>query len=177
MTDKEYYGIYQGVVSNVKDPEKRGRIKVKCPDLLGDETESAWCEPCVPVCYDNGGDFCMPEVKETVWLMFIAGDVNRPVWLGNWWQEKMTPLGSSYKDISKLRIISYADCTITMRKGVININVGAGECDLRIQHSQVSVLGNLSVSGGITCGSLHAVMGENGGGTILADSTVHGSNI
>ena len=114
MTDKEYYGIYQGVVSNVKDPEKRGRIKVKCPDLLGDETESAWCEPCVPVCYDNGGDFCMPEVKETVWLMFIAGDVNRPVWLGNWWQEKMTPLGSSYKDISKLRIISYADCTITM---------------------------------------------------------------
>ena len=173
MKDNKYYGIYQGVVSSIKDTEKRGRIKIKCPDVLG-ETESAWCDP---VAYDGGGDFCMPALNETVWVMFIDGDANRPVWLGNWWQEDMTPLGKNYKNIDKLRIISYADCTITMKDGVININVGEGECDLRIEHNQVTVLGNLVVQGSITAGSVHAVKGEHGGGTILADSTVHGSNI
>ena len=83
MSDNKYYGIYQGVVSNIKDTEKRGRIKVQCPDVLG-EVESAWCDPVIQVAYDGGGDFCMPAVEETVWIMFIAGDANRPVWFGNW---------------------------------------------------------------------------------------------
>ena len=34
MAEKtKYYGIYQGVVTNISDPEKRGRLKVKCPDV------------------------------------------------------------------------------------------------------------------------------------------------
>ena len=28
----EYYGMYQGLVTSIKDPAKRGRIKLKCPD-------------------------------------------------------------------------------------------------------------------------------------------------
>ena len=181
MSDNKYYGIYQGVVSNIKDTEKRGRIKVQCPDVLG-EVESAWCDPVIPVAYDGGGDFCMPAVEETVWVMFIAGDANRPVWFGNWWQKEMTPLGKTYKDIDKVRIINYADCTITMKDGVININVGEGVCDLKIEHNKVTVKGNLTVEGNVSCygltaGSIRAVAGEHGGGTINADSTVHGSNI
>lgn len=154
MAESKYYGIYQGIVSNVEDPEKRGRIKVQCPDVLGGETESAWCDPVTPVAYDNGGDFCMPQKKEAVWVMFISGDANRPVWLGGWWQKNMSPIGNNYSGLDDLRIISYADCTITMKKGVININVGAGVCDLKIEHNKVTVKGNLEVTG-----------------------TVHGSNI
>ena len=94
----------------------------------------------------------------------------------------MTPLGKTYKDIDKVRIINYADCTITMKDGVININVGEGVCDLKIEHNKVTVKGNLTVEGNVSCygltaGSIHAVAGEHGGGTINADSTVHGSNI
>ena len=150
MTENKYYGIYQGIVTKIKDPEKRGRIKIKCPDVLGADTESAWCDPVIPVAYDNGGDFCMPALKETVWVMFIGGDSNRPVWLGNWWQKSMTPLGDNYTDIDSVRIISYADCTITMKEGVININVGEGACDLRIKDKKVTILGDLEVQGTIT---------------------------
>ena len=177
MAEKtKYYGIYQGVVTNISDPEKRGRLKVKCPDVLGGSTESAWCDPMIPVAYDNGGDFCMPAKDETVWLMFIAGDANRPVWLGGWWQKNMTPLGSTYSNVDSVRIISYADCTITMKDGTININVGAGVCDLKIEHNTVTVDGNLVVKGkvsaySVSAGDIKATASENGG-TISADTSI-----
>ena len=129
MSDKRYYGMYQGVVTNIKDPEERGRIKVICPEVLGATVESAWCDPVVPVAYDNGGDFCIPTKSETVWIQFIAGDINRPVYLGGWWSKSKTPLGKNYVNTDKIRIINYADCTITMQDGKIEINVGAGVCD------------------------------------------------
>ena len=150
MSYKKYYGIYQGVVTNIKDPEKRGRIKVKCPDVLGGTTESAWCDPVVPVAYDNGGDFCIPSLNETVWIQFIAGDVNKPVYTGGWWRKNMSPLGANYDSIDKVRIINYADCTIMMKDGIININVGSGVCDLKIENNKVTVKGDLLVEGSIT---------------------------
>lgn len=121
MSDNKYYGIYQGVVSNIKDTEKRGRIKVQCPDVLG-EVESAWCDPVIPVAYDGGGDFCMPAVEETVWIMFIAGDANRPVWFGNWWQKEMTPIGTNYVKLDDTRIISYKDFSIVVHEHDVTIS-------------------------------------------------------
>lgn len=121
MSDNKYYGIYQGVVSNIKDTEKRGRIKVQCPDVLG-EVESAWCDPVIQVAYDGGGDFCMPAVEETVWIMFIAGDANRPVWFGNWWQKEMTPIGTNYIKLDDTRIISYKDFSIVVHEHDVTIS-------------------------------------------------------
>jgi len=121
LSDNKYYGIYQGVVSNIKDTEKRGRIKVQCPDVLG-EVESAWCDPVIPVAYDGGGDFCMPAVEETVWIMFIAGDANRPVWFGNWWQKEMTPIGTNYIKLDDTRIISYKDFSIVVHEHDVTIS-------------------------------------------------------
>ena len=177
MAENKYYGLYQGVVTNIQDPEKRGRIKVKCPDVLGGTTESAWCDPMIPVAYDNGGDFCIPTKDETVWLQFIAGDANRPVWLGGWWQKNMSPLGNNYSKVDQVRIISYADCTITMQDGTININVGDGVCDLKIEHNKVTVDGNLVVKGrvsaySVSAGDIQATASESGGGTISADTSI-----
>lgn len=171
MAEKKYYGIYQGIVTSHKDPENRGRLKVLCPDVLGGKTESAWCDPCIPIAYDKGGDFCIPVKDEAVWLMFIGGDANRPVWLGGWWQKNMTPLGTNYSDIDKMRIINYADCTITMRNGKININVGAGDYDLNIENGKVSVKGNLEVSGNVT------VTGDVSANNVKATSQVSGSTV
>lgn len=154
MSSNNYYGIYQGVVTDIKDPEKRGRLKVICPEVLGGDEESAWCDPMIPVAYDRGGDFCMPEVQEMVWIMFIAGDIDRPVWLGGWWSEAMSPLGDNYSNVDKVRIISYSDCTITLKNGTININVGEGDFDLKIENGKVIVKGNLTVDGNIYANNL-----------------------
>lgn len=154
MSSNKYYGIYQGVVTDIKDPEKRGRLKVICPEVLGGDEESAWCDPMIPVAYDRGGDFCMPEVQEMVWIMFIAGDIDRPVWLGGWWSESMSPLGDNYSNVDRVRIISYSDCTITLKNGTININVGEGDFDLKIENGKVMVKGNLTVDGNIYANNL-----------------------
>lgn len=174
MAENKYYGIYQGTVVDVNDSEKRGRIRVTCPDVLGGKTVSAWCDPVIPVAYDNGGDFYIPPKNELVWLMFIGGEPNKPVYLGSWWQEGMSPIGDDYEKINDFRIIKYADCTITMMMGKLIINVGAGVCDLQVEHNKVTVKGNLVVEGNVSAynvsaGTVSAVKGKDGGGTVSVD--------
>lgn len=187
MAENKYYGIYQGVVVNIDDPEKRGRIKITCPDVLGGKTLSAWCDPVIPVAYDNGGDFYIPPKEETVWVMFIGGDANKPVYLGGWWQKNMSPLGNFYEGVNSIRIISFANCMLVLQKDNITINVGESDI-MTIQGGQVTINGNLDVNGAITANSVSAGdiksnKGEHGGGDITAQGnikatgTVHGSNI
>lgn len=147
---KEYYGVYQGIVTNTKDPEKRGRIKILCPTVLGATAESAWCDPCVPVAYDNGGDFCIPQIDEAVWVMFIGGDCNKPVYFGGWWRKEKSPFGTNYDEgADSTRIISYADCTITMIDGKITINVGEKDTCLVIEDGKVSITGDVEIKGSL----------------------------
>lgn len=166
----KYDSIYRGLVTTTKDPKKRGRIKVLCPEVLGDEAESAWCEPCVPVAYDTGGDFCIPKVDEAVWVMFTNGDCNSPVYLGGWWSNKNTPLKEVYEDLD-LRIISYADCIIMMKSGKVVIEVGQNK-SVTIEKQKVTlncdveITGNLSVKGNISSSS-----------NISASGSVSGTNI
>ena len=64
-----------------------------------------------------------------------------------------------------------------MKDGTININVGAGVCDLKIEHNTVTVDGNLVVKGkvsaySVSAGDIKATASENGGGTISADTSI-----
>ena len=45
--DKKYYGIYSGFVEDTNDPLDKGRIKFRCPQVLGDEDKavSNWAKP------------------------------------------------------------------------------------------------------------------------------------
>lgn len=150
MPSKKYYGIYQGIVTNTKDPEKRGRIKILCPEVLNAKVESAWCDPCVPIAYDNGGDFCLPQIDEAVWVMFIGGDSNKPVYMGGWWRKDKSPFGTEYdQGRDTTRIISYADCTITMIDGKITINVGDKDTNLMIEDGKITITGDVEIKGSL----------------------------
>ena len=142
-----YYGIYQGIVTNVEDPEKRGRLRCKIPKVLGDTSESAWCDPMIPVSYDDGGDFCMPPVKEAVWVQFIEGDVNRPVWCGGWWMKNKSPLGDTYSNLDDTRIISYKDCKIEIHKDSCVISNSAGKITLANGGITIESSGAVTIKG------------------------------
>lgn len=168
---KTYVGFYKAIVSNTNDPEKRGRLKCLIPDVLGDSVESAWCEPCVPVAYDNGGDFCLPQKNETVWVTFDKGDMNFPIYLGGWWRKNSTPLGSDYSDREKVRIISYEDCIILMKSGVIDILVGGSDTTIEIKEGKAIIKGDLSVTGNITVSKNITVSGDvNVSGEVTASN-------
>ena len=74
------------------------------------------------------------------------------------------------------------DSTITMKNGIININVGAGTAYIQIQHNKVTIRGALEVQGNISCynlnaGNVNAYVGENGGGIVHADVRVDAPNV
>lgn len=71
------YGIYRGVVTDNRDPQNNGRLKVKVPQLFANEpTEWAW--PSVSAASRNQP----PAVGQGVWVMFEGGDVAFPIWTG-----------------------------------------------------------------------------------------------
>ena len=85
-----YYGKYRGMVVDVDDPEKLGRITAKVPEILQDET-SPWALPAAPFAGPSHGLVLIPEVGDGVWIEFEAGDPSRPIWTGGWWASGELP--------------------------------------------------------------------------------------
>lgn len=79
-----------GLVTDNKDPDKLGRVKVKLPTLSTDDT--TWWAPIVTL---GGGAqrgwFSLPEVDDEVLVMFEHGDMTRPVIIGQLWGGKDKP--------------------------------------------------------------------------------------
>jgi uncharacterized protein involved in type VI secretion and phage assembly len=85
-----FFGKYRGLVVDVDDPDKLGRIKAQVPEVLGD-TDSPWAIPCVPYAGKSHGLVLLPEVDDGVWIEFEAGDPSRPIWTGCWWGDGELP--------------------------------------------------------------------------------------
>lgn len=80
------FGKYRGFVSDNDDPEKRGRLRVTVPSVLGAEV-TGWALPCLPFGgLADQGWFAVPENESQVWVEFEEGDVSRPIWTGTFWR-------------------------------------------------------------------------------------------
>lgn len=101
----QFFGKYRAIVTKNNDPEKMGRIKVRCPKVLG-EYESAWCTPCVPSAFNDGGLFYVPNNGEVVWVEFEEGNPSKPIWVGSWWIPNRTPLQNSNNVEEKVMFVS-----------------------------------------------------------------------
>jgi uncharacterized protein involved in type VI secretion and phage assembly len=78
------------VVTNNKDEDNLGRIKVKYS--WGDENnESYWARVAVPMSGDGYGTYFIPEVDDEVLVAFVNGDVTSPIIIGSLWNQSDTP--------------------------------------------------------------------------------------
>lgn len=90
--ERRYYGKYQAFVADNADPQKRGRLRLQIPEVLGPDVISGWAEPCFA--YGGGpdyGQFSIPPLCKAsdgksyttgVWVEFRAGDPQYPIWTG-----------------------------------------------------------------------------------------------
>jgi uncharacterized protein involved in type VI secretion and phage assembly len=84
------YGVVVATVTNVKDPEKLGRVKVSYP-WLGDEAEGAWARVTAPMAGKGMGIYFMPEINDEVLVAFEHGDSRFPYVIGSLWNGKAKP--------------------------------------------------------------------------------------
>lgn len=80
-------GIAIGIVTNSKDPDNLGRVKVKYP-WLSDEVESDWARVASPGAGPTRGFAAIPEPNDEVLLAFEHGDMRRPYVIGGLWNSK-----------------------------------------------------------------------------------------
>jgi uncharacterized protein involved in type VI secretion and phage assembly len=92
-----FFGKYRGVVLDNVDPQGRGRLQVRVPQVL--DTVKVWAMPCVPYAGKNKGFFAMPDKNTGVWIEFEAGDPSFPIWVGCFWGKTDIPKADSKPDI------------------------------------------------------------------------------
>lgn len=84
------HGLVIGVVSNIEDPDRPSRVKVRFP-TFSDEFESAWARVAMPGAGKDRGLQLLPEIDDEVLVGFEHGDATRPIVLGGLWSKKLTP--------------------------------------------------------------------------------------
>jgi uncharacterized protein involved in type VI secretion and phage assembly len=91
MNSGPYFGKFPGSVRSNVDPLMKGRLLVEVPDV-GGSMLSSWAMPCLPVAGPNMGMFTVPPVGAGVWVEFVRGDPDYPIWVGGYYSEADVPV-------------------------------------------------------------------------------------
>jgi uncharacterized protein involved in type VI secretion and phage assembly len=102
--DSRINGVVGGIVTDNKDPDKLGRVKVKIPRLSG-EDESNWARVISFMAGKEMGGFFLPEVNDEVLVAFEYGDINIPYIIGSLWNGKDSPPLTNDDGKNNFRII------------------------------------------------------------------------
>jgi uncharacterized protein involved in type VI secretion and phage assembly len=125
-----FYGKYRGLVTDNKDPNKLGRIKVKVQDVLGDK-ESGWALPALPYAGDGVGLYLVPPVNAFVWVEFEHGDPDYPIWTGCFWGGRdRLPNSPASPDV---KVLKTGSTTITL-------NDTAGQSSIKIETGNLKIV-------------------------------------
>jgi len=89
-----WYGVVPAVVSDIKDPDGQGRVKVKLPwspDGGGGNGYEAWARMATLFGGPDRGSWFIPDVDDEVLVAFEHGDPRRPYVLGGLWNGRDSP--------------------------------------------------------------------------------------
>ena len=82
-------GIHIGVVEDLDDPERLGRVRVRLPHLADQMTD--WSRQATPMGGRDRGLFFRPEVGDEVLIACEHGDPRRTVVVGSLWSKADPP--------------------------------------------------------------------------------------
>jgi len=151
-----YYGKYRGFVVNNQDSEKRGRLQLSVPEVLGDAV-TGWALPCLPFGgLADQGLFMIPEIDAAVWVEFEAGDINRPIWTGVYWRQSSDVPAEAQKDEPTTRMLK------TPSGHILRFDDASGEEKFVLHHPADAEL-TIDHQGTV-------ILRDGGGGTVTMDA-------
>jgi uncharacterized protein involved in type VI secretion and phage assembly len=88
-----FYGVYPALVTDLTDPDKQGRVKVKLPwsPDTGSESYEVWARLAVLMAGNNRGTWYIPDVNDEVLVSFEGGNPRRPYVVGALWNGADAP--------------------------------------------------------------------------------------
>lgn len=106
-----WYGVFPALVSDIKDPDGQGRVKVTlpwAPDTAGGRYE-AWARLATLMGGNNRGSWFIPDTNDEVLVVFEGGDPRRPYVIGGLWNgsdappDSMDGAGNNYRKVLRSR--------------------------------------------------------------------------
>jgi uncharacterized protein involved in type VI secretion and phage assembly len=82
MAGQPAAGVYRAIVTDNRDPEARGRLRVRVAEV---ESTDVWAELATLMAGDGCGTFFLPDKGDEVLVAFEAGDLDRPYVIGALW--------------------------------------------------------------------------------------------
>jgi phage baseplate assembly protein V len=104
QTAQYFPGVCVGVVTNTKDPDGLGRVKLRLP-WLDPDTETDWARIAVPMAGPQRGLFFPPEVDDEVLVAFEHGSSQRAYVVGALWNGKDKPPDANADGKNDIRMI------------------------------------------------------------------------
>ncbi|MBL7494827.1 phage tail protein [Frankia sp. CNm7] len=89
-TGDVFAGVAVGVVTNIKDPDRLGRVKLRLP-WLADDVETDWARVAAPMAGKGTGAQFQPRLDDEALVAFEHGDPGTPYVIGWLWNGKDAP--------------------------------------------------------------------------------------
>ncbi|MEG4173918.1 MULTISPECIES: phage baseplate assembly protein V [unclassified Microcoleus] len=147
-----FYGVTVGIVTNNKDEEGLGRVKVKFP-WLSETDESYWARVLTPMAGKQRGLYFLPEVDDEVLVAFDRGDISSPYILGGLWNGQDKPPESNTDGKNNLRVIKsrsghqiILDDTENAEKITIRDGTGKNQIVIDSKNNSISIEGEKDIS-------------------------------
>ncbi len=101
-------GVSVGVVTNINDPKKRGRVKVRFPwrEEQDNKDDSYWARLATMMAGPDRGSFFVPEVGDEVLVAFEKGEIAHPFVIGALWNGQDAPPEPNFTEENNVRRIT-----------------------------------------------------------------------
>lgn len=166
--------IVVALVTDNKDPQNLGRVKVKYPWLAENDT-SWWARIATPMAGPDRGFYFLPEIDDEVLVAFEQGDIRRPYLIGSLWNGKDKPVEPNDKAVKGGKVERRSIKTRIGHTLLFDDTDGKGEMSMTTKGKHIFILDDAKKKIEIKTTTGHTVtLDDDGKKIVIVDKT--GSN-